>query len=92
VTSWFVYSKAVVYPAIVTEAEFVRVFELRRAKRTLPAEPSQQRPLHGRIYVNGKKMVMDRNTAGTIRYRLEVPTAGKTFSVYEWQIREVIDL
>jgi hypothetical protein len=54
VTSWFVYSKAVVYPAIVTEAEFVRVFELRRAKRTL--------------------------------------TAGKTFSVYEWQIREVIDL
>lgn len=94
-----VISRTVVYPAIITEEQFLRVFELRQAKRTLTAErtrkpknATQVRPLQGRIYLNGKKMVMDKNPAGTIRYRLKVPTEGKTYSVYEWQIREVIDL
>ncbi len=94
-----VISKTAVFPAIITEAEFKRVFDLRQAKRTLTAErtrkpknATQQRPLQGRIYLNGRKMVMDKNPAGTIRYRLKDPTTKRTHSVYEWQIRKAIDL
>jgi site-specific DNA recombinase len=90
-------SSVPVYPAIITIAEFGRVSDLRKSKRTLtaPRKKAVQRtyesePLRGRVYWNGKKLTLDKSRHGKIRYRSNEKDGTGRVSVYDIDVRDAV--